>query len=154
LKKRSKKLLRSGGVRRGVFLMLLGFECGGALAQSAPAPFAVARWASLPGPANTLNLANLQDATGAEQITVYARRRHASAPPNQLPAFALGPARLTGTDSARQATQSGLAITAAIPLAGVPGLDATLTAFGGHDAVNTSTTATTASLTAGLRLKF
>jgi len=130
------------------------------VARPAPAqqgPFTVSNWATLPAarPSGVITLDAANDPEGAEHITVYAKRRRA-APGQDAPAagLALGPARLTGTDSLRQGNQSGMTITAAVPITGVPGLDAVVTAFGGHDAVNTSTTATTAAVTAGIRLNF
>ncbi len=89
-----------------------------------------------------------------EDLTVYGKRIH---PQDQNPAPApltLGPATLSGTTRSERPGFSGLTITAAVPVPGVSGLDATLDISGGHDQVNPTTTAVSAAAIAGLKLKF
>ena len=97
------------------------------------------------------------DSLGAwdtEEITVYARR-HAAPPANEdQKRLALGPVAISGSTGTNEIGFSGMTVTAAVPVPGVPGLDAVTNLSGGHDAVNSSTTRESASLTAGLRLKF
>jgi hypothetical protein len=47
-----------------------------------------------------------------------------------------------------------MTITGAIPVSGVPGLDAVAKLSGGHDAVTSSNTRESAALTVGFSLKF
>ena len=60
---------------------------------------------------------------------------------------------LTATTS-DQANFTGLKVTAALPIGGLPGLDAVVNLSGGYDQVNASTTTGSEAATAGLRLQF
>ncbi len=97
------------------------------------------------------------DSVGAwdtEDITVFAKR-HIARPSAQAEApVALGFIALSGGSKTDQIGFSGVAVTAAIPVAVVPGLDAVANLSGGHDAVSSSTTRESAALTAGFRLRF
>ena len=90
----------------------------------------------------------------AEDITVYAKRRaqqeHAAI---QAAPVIIGPATATG-EQIKEGSFSGLRVTAAIPIGGIPGLDATASLAAGHDQVNTTTTTSAATALLGLRLKF
>jgi hypothetical protein len=90
-----------------------------------------------------------------EEITVYGRRHVHEENPQRLQnsPIRIGAATIEGSETSR-GSFSGMAVSAAIPIAGVPGLEATFNLSGGHDQLNASTTTTSANATAGLRLKF
>ena len=89
-----------------------------------------------------------------EDITVFAKRHIARPPALAQAPVALGSIALSGASKTDQIGFSGVTVTAAIPVAGVPGLDAVANLSGGHGAVSSSTTRESAALTAGFRLKF
>ncbi len=82
-------------------------------------------------------------------IRHYARTRTNDR--NPIPAQ---PATLAGSTVQTQPNRTGLTVSAAVPVSGVPGLDAVLDVFGGHEAVNATTTTPSAAVTAGFRLSF
>jgi hypothetical protein len=88
-------------------------------------------------------------------LIVYGRRiRHEIHRDEPKDVLTLGRATLTGTTESGLPGFKGMTITASVPVPGISGLDAVLDASGGHDQVNSSTTAASAALTAGLKLKF
>ena len=124
-------------------------------------PFRIANWASLndQSPTKPLNETRLNIdvvSDGVEDITVYGKRlrRTEQKPTDDNPAILLGPVTVTGTTHSDQANFSGVKITGAIPIGGVPGLEAVMNVTGGYDQINASTTASSAAATIGLRLKF
>ena len=129
--------------------------------KAAPAAFQVADWATLTSPSSTkaANPAGLNvdvAANDVEEILVLGKRqRHGvqeSTPDDSKIQF--GPATVTGTTNSDRPDFSGVKVTAAIPVGGIPGLDAVMNVSGGYDQVNASTTTTSAAATVGLRLKF
>ena len=76
-------------------------------------------------------------------------REHAS----PFPEWRVGPVHVTG-GPIEGAGASGIRITAALPVAAVPGLDAVVTATGGRDVTTEGGTVGAATVTAGLRLRF
>jgi hypothetical protein len=90
-----------------------------------------------------------------EEVTVYGKRHTHAEEEKKVDNFpiTIGPATIESSQI-QNGSFSGMAVSAAIPIAGVPGLDATFNLSGGHDQLNASTTATSGAVTAGLRLKF
>jgi hypothetical protein len=91
-----------------------------------------------------------------EEMTVYGRRRGSvgSVPDGQDMPTGLGPIMLSGTTDSRQSGFSGMTVTAAVPIASAPGLDAVLNLSGGHDALSATTTKAAAAATMGVKLAF
>ena len=99
-----------------------------------------------------LNAAHTSDT--AEDITVYAKRRALQQNATLQPApVTLGRVTATG-EQIHAGSFSGLRVTGAIPVGGIPGLDAVASLAAGHDQVNTTTTTSAATALLGLRLKF
>jgi len=125
--------------------------------QAQPAnAFTPVPWASLESgfstPAQKLDLT--AEIAGADNLTVYGKRRHHEDRKPVPERLTLGPATLTGTTRSDRPGFSGLTVTAAVPVLGIAGLDATLDVSGGHDALNASTSSASAAAVAGLKLKF
>ena len=122
--------------------------------------FQVADWATLTGPssksASWVGLNVDVAADDVEEILVLGKRqRHGvqeSVPDDSRIQF--GPAIVTGTTNSDRPDFSSLKVTAAIPVGGIPGLNAVMNLSGGYDQVNASTTSTSVAATVGLRLKF
>ncbi len=147
-----------------------GAHAGGAgcvVAERSPAKvgceqsFRPSSWAGLdarPGKAGAdkpvLNLQVSPTEEVVEEITVYGRRHAHELDTERLreAPVTIGPAAISGRQ-VQEGSFSGLTITAAVPMGGVPGLEATLNLSGGHDQLNASSTATSAAATAGLRLR-
>jgi len=92
---------------------------------------------------------------GTEELIVYGKRiQHEDRPAGPAGVLTLGPATLTGTTQTNMPGLRGMTITAAVPVPGIAGLDAVLNVSGGHDQVNSSTTAASAAAVVGLRMKF
>ena len=124
-------------------------------------PFRVATWASLDDQNSTSRFSerrlNLDVVSNdVEEITVYGKRlkRTERGLADNNSQIRLGSATVTGTTHSDQADFSGLKVTAAVPISGIPGLDAVMNVSGGYDQVNASTTTSSAAATVGLRLRF
>lgn len=137
--------------------------------KSAPVPvlrpagtgdFRVARWASLgeqkTGPLGRgLDLQVQESVSDVEEIVVFGHR-HAHARDTESArddALTWGPVTFGSAASDRRGV-SGLTMTAAVALGGIPGLDAVFGLGGGHNQVNETTTKAEAAATAGLRWRF
>jgi len=125
--------------------------------RAAADAFKAMKWSlAKAGPAvspSKLDLSPSPDRT--EELVVYGKRiRHENHGGEPTDVLTFGPATLTGTTQAGLSSFRGMTITAAVPVPGVTGLDAVLDVSGGHDQVNSSTTATSAAVVAGLKIKF
>jgi hypothetical protein len=105
------------------------------------------------GGSGRLNL-DCPGAGNAEEITVYARRHAARPASKDRNGPTSGGFAISGRTRTDQIGFSGMNVTASLPVPGLPGLDAVARLSGGHEAINSSATRASASLTGGFGLEF